>query len=200
MSRTRVRKMSISVAALTALPIVAHSQHAAPSASHCARSFPYGPEQFLDKLLMVASEAEPHASAVAAKFQKVFAMKLRFEAREHESGGFPTYEATECEWYAPVVVVEVVEPRSAPHVRTLLSIGSRPQVLLFRGLAADQCLSPGLAQKSLAAAGWQGGVVPTDTINYLYRKGNAELGFTPIGIKPAGAVVACVPEITIRYQ
>jgi hypothetical protein len=194
-----MRTVMISAAALSiALPVVAHSQHAASLATPCASPFPYGPEQFLEKLLVVADEVDP--DAVAAKFQQVFAMKLRFEARKPPR--FPTYEATECEWYAPVLIVPmpVVEPKPSPQVRTLLSVGSRLQTLLFRGSTADQCLSPRLAQKSLAAAGWQGGVVPTDTINYLYRKGHAELSFAAIGVQAAGPVVACVPEITIRYH
>src|ERR1700676_4519558 len=98
-----MRTVMISAAAFSiTLLIVAHSQHAASPATPCAGPFPYGPEQFLEKLLLVADEVDP--DAVAAKFQQVFAMKLRFEAREHEPG-FPTYEATECEWYAPVLIV-----------------------------------------------------------------------------------------------
>jgi len=201
MSRTQASKILILVAALAAVPVIAHGQHAAPSATRCANPFPYGPEQFLDKLLVVADEIDPHASAVAAKFEQVFSMKLRFEAREHEATKFPTYESTECEWYAPVVIAAVIETKPSPQERTLLSVGNRSQALLFHAPAANECLSPGLAEKSLVAGGWHGGSVPTDTIRYLYRKGHAELSFTPIGaINSSGAVVACVPEMNIRYQ
>jgi hypothetical protein len=190
-----------SVAAISlALPIVAHSQHAASPAARCGNPFPYGPEQFLKKLLVVAEEADPHGHVVAAKFQQVFAMKLRYEAREHEPDKLPTYEATECEWYAPVMIVAGVEPKPSPQEQTLLSVGDRLHPLLFHGAAADQCLLRGVAEKSIAAAGWQGGVVMTDTLNWLYRKGHAQLSFDAIGVQLAGPVVACLSDITLRYH
>jgi hypothetical protein len=179
------------------LPVVAYSQQAASPATACATPFPYGPKQFLEKLLVVADETDPQA--VAAKFQQVFTTKLRIETRAGDPH-FPTYEATWCEWYAPVAIVSVVETGQSPQVRTLLSVGSRPRTLRFRGPGAEECLSPGLARESLAAAGWQGGVVPTDKINWLFRKGQARLSFAAIGVQLAGGVVACVSEMSIRYH
>lgn len=196
--KTKMRLTWISF--FCALPAIAHGQHTEGQMASCASRFPYGPEQFLDKLLSVARETDPHASAVVAKFQQVFAMNLRFEARKHEPTKFRSYEATDCEWYAPVVIVAVVEPKPSSQDGTLLSVGDQLHELLFHGAAADQCLTRELAEKSIAAAGWQGGVFMTDTLNWLYRKGHAELSFDVIGVKSAGTVVACVSEITLRYH
>jgi hypothetical protein len=80
-----------------------------------------------------------------------------------------------------------------------LSVGSRPQRLLFRGTAGDQCLSLGLAKKSLAAAGWQDATVLTDTIHWSYRKGHAQVNFAASQVTP-GDTFACVSEITVRYH
>jgi hypothetical protein len=179
-----------------ALPVIAHSQHAAPPATPCANPFPYEPERFLEKLLVVADEVDP--SAVAAKFQQVFAVKLRVVAREGEPQ-FPSYEATWCEWYAPVVIVSLVQSNPSPQVHTLLSIGTRLRTLLFLGTRGEQCLSLGFAKKSLAAAGWRDATVLTDTIHWSYRKGHAQLSLNGSVIRP-GDTVACMSEISLHFH
>ena len=60
---------------LLALPAIAYSQSATGPTASCSSRFPCGPEQFVEKLLVVAGEAE--ADAVLAKFQQSFGLTLR---------------------------------------------------------------------------------------------------------------------------
>ena len=192
-----MRAMTIAALAFSiALPVVAHSQRAASPATGCVDPFPYEPRQFLEKLLVVADEVDPYA--VPAKFQQVFAMKLRVKAREADPQ-FPIYTVTECEWYTRVLIASVVDRRLSPKSRVVLLIGNVPQELTFRDSRRGECLSSEIADKSLVASGWSGGIVRSEKITWIYRKGRAELSFAANGIKPGG-IVACVSVINIRYQ
>ena len=177
------------------LPAVVHGQQAKGPPASCIDRFPYGAKLFLERLLMVADEADPYA--VPAKFQQVFGVHLpRAIVRDGQTFA---YDAMRCDWYAPVHSGTIGDPKLADGVRVFLVVGDMPKPLLFEGSGHDECLSSELADRSITASGWKGGPIVDESVSWEYRKGHTRLNFEANGrVTPDS--VACVTEIFIRYQ
>lgn len=163
------------------------------AATSCAEQLPYKPEEFLAKFLFVSDEVDPYA--VPATFQHVFGMRLPHVITKDSKTSY--YDAMPCEWYARVHVMTIDEPNLENGAKAYLSVGELPQPLLFGD--SKECLSSGLATKSLEADGWHGGVLPGETVAWGYKKGRASISFIPVGkVFPNGT--DCVSHVIVNYR
>jgi hypothetical protein len=183
---------------LLGLPASDYCQSAAGPTASCASRFPYGPEQFVEKLLTVAGEVE--ADAVLAKFQQSFGLTLRSLPRKNPR--ISTYSATECQWYTRVLITSVEDAKLSQLTltRVSLSVGDLSRRLLFDGPRGDECLRVVFVNKSLTTSGWTAGPRPSGEIaSWIYRKGRTKLVFstTDWSVNPEPA---CVTEITVLYR
>ena len=181
-------------AVFVVLPAVVHCQQAKGPGASCIDRFPYGPKQFLERLLTVADEADPYA--VPAKFQQVFGMKLP-RATVQNAQAF-TYDVMRCDWYTPVHT-GTMSSKFADSAQVFLIVGDMPKPLLFSASGRDECLSSELTDRSMTASGWKGGPIAANSPYWEYRKGGTRFNFQANrGVTPDG--VACVTAIFIRYQ
>jgi hypothetical protein len=162
----------------------------------CMKHFPYTPEEFMRKLLLVANEADPYA--VPAKFEQAFDVKL------HPYGTASPrqfiYKSPEsCEWYTQVRVSTSGDLKITAGTRVFLEIGTNEQSLNFGDPHGAQCLSTELVDRALKADGWSGGPVVWEIVTWGYRKGRAKIGFLPGGsTTPDGP--RCLNEVTVGYS
>ena len=178
---------------LFVLPPVSHAQPATGKTPPCTHRFPYEPEKFLEKLLVVADRSD--VAAVPAEFQRVFNTKLRITGGKAGSPAV-TYGTQGCEWYTHVLLISNTDPKSS---LTLVSVGDLTNPLLFGGSGREECLQVELADRSIRAYGWKGGLTPVaETVMWIYRRGNAELGFVSGGDVNPG--IRCVSMIEIRFH
>lgn len=166
----------------------------APTAP-CVDRFPYGPEQFLAKLLVVVDEQDPYA--IPAKFQQIFDMKFP-RSKIRKAKDF-SYDAVPCAWYAPVHIVTSNYPKLEHGVGVLMEMGNILKPFLFNSRAQDECLSVGLADRLMTVSGWKGGAVGDESESWSYRKGHVRLGLEAISVRPDGAVL-CVTMVSMRYE
>lgn len=155
--------------------------------------FPYEPEKFLEKRLVVADRSD--VAAVPAEFQRVFNTKLRITGGKAGSPAL-TYGAQGCEWYTHVLLISNTDPKSS---LTLVSVGDLTNPLLFGGSGREECLQVELADRSIRAHGWKGGLTPVaETVIWIYRRGSAELGF--VSGRDVNPGIRCVSMIEIRFR
>lgn len=183
---------------LLASPAIVFGRSAAGPVASCAHRFPYGPEQFVEKLLMVAGEVE--ADAVRAKFQQTFGVTLRLLPRKNPR--VLTYNAPECEWYTQVSITSVDDTKLSllTLTRVSLSVGDLSRRLLFDGPRGDECLRVLFIGKSLTTSGWMGGLQPSGEIaSWIYRRRRTRLvlATTDWSVNPD---TACVTRISVLYQ
>jgi hypothetical protein len=188
-----INAMSAWVTLFVFLPTIAHGQPATGPAAPCANRFPYGPQQFLKKLLAVADEADP--DAVPAKFQNAFGMKFRPAITKCPQTQF--YTVTKCDWYAHVIIVTVADPKLSEEARAFVVLGDPPLPLSFGDLVRGECLSSTFAEKSLTASGWEGGVTLGEFVTWVYRRGHTKLDFDATRVTPDRD---CISTIKIFYQ
>ena len=196
-STARVYQAILAWAAmLIVLPAIAQGQPATGSSASCTNRFPYGPENFLEKLLIVANESD--AAAVPATFQRVFDTKLRKAPTTGNSKTF-SYEATSCEWYARILIIWTRDENLSAGIPAFLRIGNLAKPLLFDGPLRDNCLSVELADRSLKSSGWKGGITAeADAAMWVYAKSQAELTIFVTGSANLG--MRCVSELSLIYR
>ena len=191
-----INTISALVAIFVFPPTIAHGQPATGPAASCGNRFPYGPESFLEKLLIVANESE--AAAVPATFQRVFNMKLRKTPATGDSLIFG-YGATSCEWYARILIIWTRDANLSAGIPAYVRIGDLPKPLLFDGPLRDNCLSVELADRSLKSSGWKDGITAeADVAMWIYAKSHAELTLFVTGA--ADRSMRCVSELSLIYR
>jgi hypothetical protein len=167
-----------------------------PPQGSCAQSqFPYSPDEFIRKLLLVLNEED--FGSVPRKFQEAFGVTLHGTLGErHRDYGY--LETDTCHWFAHVHI-HTSEPIGPNKFRLFLDFGDGVDVFRFSDPPPGSCLSLESLRKRLQADGWHETVAQWEITFWTYSKGPTAMDVSVHG-KSHPDEPLCVSTLIMRRR
>jgi hypothetical protein len=168
--------------------------------NRCLDGFPYSREEFREKFLNLANDA--NAQNVVASF------KRDFDARRIGNNITPASSSTwvslkHCDWYVPVDIGSYNDllDKQIVHIFVYFNTLQPPRAIKFAEEGQSQCIDAPLLGRWMKDAGWVGGEQKFDQNVYLaYRKLDTSIEAQVAAPLRPSDLLPCISSLQITFR